>query len=396
MKRIVSAISFILIFVMIITASAIPAGAEGVGQTLYKPAGIRIDGKNDDNAWQGYEAYQPFGETSSNNDGKINTGNDVSALTVQTARVDKNTAKFKITAMLVPGKDVNSIGVRIAVEGSQEATITIANMAEATGSNIVIADDDNIKMIGAISYSKPSSEMICEIEAVNKAGEFGDRIDFSFSVVDGNGSVSSVANMSPPSITTTTKKSTTTKPPKSTTTKPAKTTTEKSTTTKPEKTTTTKATTTATTEISHRTRRATTAKSTTEKKTEKASKGKTTKVKTTKAKTTKAKKTATKAERSLAEKYSAEAAVATTVITSAEITAEQASVQTVTETDKSLFGGEKLSKSSLYKLITGAVALVLFAIIGVSAVRTKSAADKADEKPFSEKQKEEEKEDKEE
>lgn len=381
MKRIVAAIGFILIFITVLSASVIPAGAESVAQTLYKAADIKIDGKNDDNGWRGYEVSYPFGQPGMN-DEKINSGNDVTLLTVQVARVDKNTVKFNISAMLKPGSDSNRIGVKIAVEGSEYATVTVGDMIETASKNTVIADDDYIKMIAAVSYHKESSQMICEIEAVLKSSEFGERIESDFRVIDGNGSESAKGEVSPPSLTTTTKKPTTEKTTKEKTTK--------------EKNTTAKPATTVTTEISHRTRRTTTAKSTAEITNEKAAKLKTTKQKTAKQKTTKAKKTTSKAEKTLSERYySSQAAEITTIVTSAETQTEPTSAAVAaSETDKSLFGGEKLSKSSLYKLITGAVALVLFAIIGVSAVRTKSAADKAEEKPFSEKQKEEEQEDK--
>ena len=393
MKRTVAAISFILIFIMIISASVITAGAEGESVTYVAPKNIKINGQYDDLEWRGYAAIHPFGQPNLADDEKINSGNDVNWLTVQIARVDKNTAKFNISAQLEDsGEDIANIGVKFSVERSRYAQITIA---DGQKTKVTMVNDDKCERTGAITYDEPSGSMVCEIEAVLKSGEFGERIECSFRIIDGNGIESTEGVISPPSITTTTEKTTKEKTTKEKTTK---TTTEKATTSKPEKTSTTKATTTVTTEISHRTRRTTTAKPTTEKETEKTAKAKTTKaaeVKTTKAKTTKAKKASTKAERLTTERYySAEAAESTTVITSAEITSEQTSVSTATQTEKSLFGGEKLSKSSLYKLITGAVALLLFAIIGVSAVRTKSAADKAEEKPFSEKEKEEEKEDK--
>ena len=91
MKRIVSAISFILIFVMIITASAIPAGAEGDSVTYVAPKDIKINGQYDGLEWRGYAVNHPFGQPGTGSSERINTGNDVVAATVQMARVDKNT-----------------------------------------------------------------------------------------------------------------------------------------------------------------------------------------------------------------------------------------------------------------------------------------------------------------
>ena len=385
MKRIVSAISFILIFAMIITASAIPAGA------------IILDGADNNGEWKDYEIVKTFNEDSIIEGGFIKAAKE-------TGKDSETTVNFLIYAAFKKkdGKPEDP-GVIFKFEDNGLNEIYIS---QGSG-KLTKSDNQNYKTVAVNKYYIDGS-YYCEIQAQAKDGldeivdlklEFRDKPFEEDEPHKFQKAYSIEVSLNPEEATkTTAPKATTEKATKEKTTKEktTKVTTTRETTTKPEKTTTAKATTTATTEISHRTRRTTTAKSTTEKKTEKASKAKTTKVKTTKAKTTKAKKTATKAERSLTENYSAEAAVSTTLITSAEMTAEQTTAQTVTETDKSLFGGKKLSKSSLYKLITGAVALVLFAIIGVSAVRTKSAADKADEKPFSEKQKEEEKEDKEE
>ncbi len=392
MKRTVAAISFILIFIMIISASVITAGA------------IVLDGADNNGEWKDYDIVKTF------NDDSVIEGGFIKAAK-ETGKDSETTINFLIYAEFKQeGGKPEDPGIIFKFEDNG---INEIYLSEGTD-KLTKSDNQKYKIIAVNKYHTGGS-YYCEIKAEAKDGldnivdltvEFRNKPFEEGEPHAFNNAYSVKASFESEEATKTTAPKTTTKKPttekttkeKTTKEKTTKTTTEKATTTKPEKTSTTKVTTTVTTEISHRTRRTTTAKPTTEKETEKAAKAKTTKaaeVKTTKAKTTKAKKDSTKAEKSTTERYySAEAAESTTVITSAEITSEQTSVSTATQTEKSLFGGEKLSKSSLYKLITGAVALLLFAIIGVSAVRTKSAADKAEEKPFSEKEKEEEKEDK--
>jgi hypothetical protein len=392
MKRTVAAISFILIFIMIISASVITAGA------------IVLDGADNNGEWKDYDIVKTF------NDDSVIEGGFIKAAK-ETGKDSETTINFLIYAEFKQeGGKPEDPGIIFKFEDNG---INEIYLSEGTD-KLTKSDNQKYKIIAVNKYHTGGS-YYCEIKAEAKDGldnivdltvEFRNKPFEEGEPHAFNNAYSVKASFESEEATKTTAPKTTTKKPttekttkeKTTKEKTTKTTTEKATTTKPEKTSTTKATTTVTTEISHRTRRTTTAKPTTEKETEKTAKAKTTKaaeVKTTKAKTTKVKKASTKAEKSTTERYySAEAAESTTVITSAEITSEQTSVSTATQTEKSLFGGEKLSKSSLYKLITGAVALLLFAIIGVSAVRTKSAADKAEEKPFSEKEKEEEKEDK--
>ena len=392
MKRTVAAISFILIFIMIISASVITAGA------------IVLDGADNNGEWKDYDIVKTF------NDDSVIEGGFIKAAK-ETGKDSETTINFLIYAEFKQeGGKPEDPGIIFKFEDNG---INEIYLSEGTD-KLTKSDNQKYKIIAVNKYHTGGS-YYCEIKAEAKDGldnivdltvEFRNKpfeegephaFNNAYSVKASFESEEATKTTAPKPTTEKTTKEKTTKE-KTTKEKTTKTTTEKATTTKPEKTSTTKVTTTVTTEISHRTRRTTTAKPTTEKETEKTAKAKTTKaaeVKTTKAKTTKAKKDSTKAEKSTTERYySAEAAESTTVITSAEITSEQTSVSTATQTEKSLFGGEKLSKSSLYKLITGAVALLLFAIIGVSAVRTKSAADKAEEKPFSEKEKEEEKEDK--
>lgn len=397
MKRTVAAISFILIFIMIISASVITAGA------------IVLDGADNNGEWKDYDIVKTF------NDDSVIEGGFIKAAK-ETGKDSETTINFLIYAEFKQeGGKPEDPGIVFKFEDNG---INEIYLSEGTD-KLTKSDNQKYKIIAVNKYHTGGS-YYCEIKAEAKDGldnivdltvEFRNKPFEEGEPHAFNNAYSVKASFESEEATKTTAPKTTTKKPttekttkekttkeKTTKEKTTKTTTEKATTTKPEKTSTTKVTTTVTTEISHRTRRTTTAKPTTEKETEKTAKAKTTKaaeVKTTKEKTTKAKKASTKAEKSTTERYySAEAAESTTVITSAEITSEQTSVSAATQTEKSLFGGEKLSKSSLYKLITGAVALLLFAIIGVSAVRTKSAADKAEEKPFSEKEKEEEKEDK--
>ena len=369
MKRIVAAIGFILIFIMIISASVIPAGA------------IILDGADNNGEWKDYPIVKMFNADSVIEGGFIKAARGIGAASETTvdfliyAEFKKKDGKPEDPGIIFKFED-NGLNEIYKSEGSSKLTK---------------CDNQHYKIVAVNKYYN-SGMYYCEMQVEAKDGldetvdlnlEFRDKpfgeeeehkfnkpysIEVSFNPEEATKTTATTATTAKPTTEKTTKEKTT------------KVTTTRETTTKAEKTTTAKATTTETTEISHRTRRTTTAKATTEKTTAL----KTTKEKTTKLKTTKAKKTTTRAEKTATERLYSTNAVETAERTLAAVEETQSGqtsgTATVTETDQSLFGG-KISKSSLYKLITGAVALVLFAIIGVAAVRTKSEADKAEEKP---------------
>lgn len=122
-------------------------------------------------------------------------------------------------------------------------------------------------------------------------------------------------------------------------------------------------------------KRTTTKKSTTvkaRKTTTTAKAPKTTKIKTTK---TKAVKTTRKTYTKVIKEKEIYIVEATTSADTTTLQAVTETVNTVTQTEKSAFSLGDISRSTLYKIITGICALLLFGVIGVWAVKSKDDND---------------------
>ena len=458
MKRITALVLCIqLIFIYSMTASAASAGA------------IKIDGKNSNNEWRGYNPLKIF----ENSD----PGNNVDAelTSVQFAFVSENNLKVFIAAQLKPKPEsYDQAGFRVSFDGSELIPIIIG---DGTEKKYEIINDDNLRIEGATSYDI-SGMIFCELDVTVKGG-VKETLECAFRVIDGEGVSSAEAGYSfvNPFFTTTapveqitavktaeqaaaekTSKTTTERTTKEKTTKTTteKTTKEKTTKTTTEKTTKEKTTKTTTEKTTKEKTTKTTTEKTTKEKTTKTTTEKTTKEKTTKTtteKTAREKKTEadgistfavtehsrrtagadreketakTKAEKSVSEKKSTtkkepekvyvferEVIVSetsqtpsdTVSFTYTEIAAlkepvpAETQVRELTEEsassgdDGSLFGEQGLSKASKYKIIAGVLAFILFIVIGVAAVRTKSEADAAEEKEKTQADTEEKKDD---
>ncbi|MBR4450596.1 MAG: hypothetical protein IKS39_02030 [Clostridia bacterium] len=458
MKRITALVLCIqLIFIYSMTASAASAGA------------IKIDGKNSNNEWRGYNPLKIF----ENSD----PGNNVDAelTSVQFAFVSENNLKVFIAAQLKPKPEsYDQAGFRVSFDGSELIPIIIG---DGTEKKYEIINDDNLRIEGATSYDI-SGMIFCELDVTVKGG-VKETLECAFRVIDGEGVSSAEAGYSfvNPFFTTTapveqttavktaeqaaaekTSKTTTERTTKEKTTKTTteKTTKEKTTKTTTEKTTKEKTTKTTTEKTTKEKTTKTTTEKTTKEKTTKTTTEKTTKEKTTKTtteKTAREKKTEadgistfavtehsrrtagadreketakTKAEKSVSEKKSTtkkepekvyvferEVIVSETSQTpadtvsftytetaaSSEPVSAETQVRELTEEsassgdDGSLFGEQGLSKASKYKIIAGVLAFILFIVIGVAAVRTKSEADAAEEKEKTQADTEEKKDD---
>lgn len=443
MKRIIALVMCIqFIFIYSLTASAVSAGA------------IKIDGKNNNNEWRGYNPLMMFDSS--------DPGNNVDAASIQFAFVSENNLKVFIAAQLKPKPEsYDRAGFKVSFDGSDYIPVTIG---DGTEKKYEIINDDDLRIEGATSCDI-SGMVFCELDVTIKGGA-EETLECAFRVIDGEGVSSTEAEYSfvnpffsttaPVEQTTAEKtaeqaaaeeKTTKTTTEKTTKEKTTKTTTEKTTKEKTTKTTTEKTTKEKTTKVTtekttkEKTTKTTTVK-TTKEKTTKTTTEKTTKEKTTKAtteKTTKAKKTEadgistfavtehsrrtagtareketakTKAEKtSSAKKSTTKKEPEKVYVFEREVIVSETSAsqpaQTVTlektvffseqavtdnaaykaaaessqaEDDGSLFGEQGLSKASKYKIIAGVLAFILFTVIGVAAVRTKSEADAAEDK----------------
>jgi hypothetical protein len=431
MKRITALVLCIqLIFIYSMTASAASAGA------------IKIDGKNSNNEWRGYNPLKIF----ENSD----PGNNVDAelTSVQFAFVSENNLKVFIAAQLKPKPEsYDQAGFRVSFDGSELIPIIIG---DGTEKKYEIINDDNLRIEGATSFDI-SGMIFCELDVTVKGG-VKETLECAFRVIDGEGVSSAEAGYSfvnpfftttaPVEQTTAVKTAEQAAAEKTSKTTTERTTKEKTTKTTTEKTTKEKTTKTTTEKTTKEKTTKTTTEKTTKEKTTKTTTEKTTKEKTTKTtteKTAREKKTEadgistfavtehsrrtagadreketakTKAEKSASEKKSTtkkepekvyvferEVIVSETSQTpadtvsftytetaaSSEPVSAETQVRELTEEsassgdEGSLFGEQGLSKASKYKIIAGVLAFILFTVIGVAAVRTKSEADAAEE-----------------
>ncbi len=445
MKRITALVLCIqLIFIYSMTASAASAGA------------IKIDGKNSNNEWRGYNPLKIF----ENSD----PGNNVDAelTSVQFAFVSENNLKVFIAAQLKPKPEsYDQAGFRVSFDGSELIPIIIG---DGTEKKYEIINDDNLRIEGATSFDI-SGMIFCELDVTVKGG-VKETLECAFRVIDGEGVSSAEAGYSfvnpfftttaPVEQTTAVKTAEQAAAEKTSKTTTERTTKEKTTKTTTEKTTKEKTTKTTTEKTTKEKTTKTTTEKTTKEKTTKTTTEKTTKEKTTKTtteKTAREKKTEadgistfavtehsrrtagadreketakTKAEKSVSEKKSTtkkepekvyvferEVIVSETSQTpadtvsftytetaaSSEPVSAETQVRELTEgsassgDDGSLFGELGLSKASKYKIIAGVLAFILFIVIGVAAVRTKSEADAAEEKEKTQADTEEKKDD---
>ena len=300
---------------------------------------------------------------------QYDTNNKSSLISVRCLLKMDNTAYYQINTKIkdyakLSDEEKANIKVYVTPEGHDEIIFSV--------SNIKYDDTNESKEISVYAEARfdASGYIFIEMEVTYNEG-LGNNVDISVQTTDGDGKSSYVKDFSfkTPNnpdywaYRTTTAEEDTTK--KAATTK--------------SKTVKDKYSTKKRTEKTHRidnvSKRTTTKKATTvkAKKTTTTAKA----VKTTKAKTTKVKaakttrKTYTKVVKEK-EIYIVEAT------TSADTTTLQSIIETVnteTQTEKSAFSLDDISRSTLYKIITGICALLLFGVIGVWAVKSKDDND---------------------
>lgn len=260
------------------------------------------------------------------------------------------------------------IGIILEIEGCEKFTLDFknakVNKADGETYNEVCVTDTvsntEYKITGAMVFYENGNQVNCEVEYETKR-ELPESVKFNvcFTDDDGNKSFYKDHTAVNSNLTTTTV----------TTQKAEKTTKEKTTKEKTTKETTTQA---KTHRVDNKTttKKATTTKAKAEK-TTKATTVKTTAVTTAKEKTTK--------EKTTKEKTTKATTKAATVYYEKEVVVSEVYVtESTTAESDSVFGAKNVSKSTIYKIITGVCAAVLFGVIGIWAVRSKGA-DKKEE-----------------
>lgn len=369
MKRICSlTISILLIFSFSVSALA------------YKS--VKIDGEIGNSEWINSNALTLFTE-------RTNPSNKINQVSVRSKFEEDNYflyLGFGFTVSNSPQNGSKNTGIILNLEGcDEEFRLTfenaelkdgeIENYENVTAKNSV--SSSGFTVTGAMKYYKGQS-VSCEIEIESKKG-LPENVCFEVSFIDAEGEKSSFV---PVKVENT--NITTTRVISPTTAAKEKTTKEKTTKEKTTKATTLKETTTQPkTHRVDRNKTSTTVKATTQK---------TTAVKTTAEKTTASKVTTTKAEKVKTSKAKAsEAAKKKSTKRSAEktgtayyyekeIIVSEVSNSAAETTAQSVFGFSNVPKSTVYKIITGVCAGVLFGIIGIWAVRSKSEEKHEEEK----------------
>lgn len=331
MKRAVSgAICLILSVIMIIPAFA--AGVE-----------LKLDGQDTNNEW--YQYNNTFVRLLNSE----SSSNRIESAGVKYAFDSSQNAVWYFFSFNCKGapEDMSLAGIKFSVEGSEEIILQMGESEEAKAE--LINDDYNINLYMTLQRDK---SVICEIKAVVKNG-LDSAVSYSAVFIDNEGASS--VRSSKTAFSQETTAATTEKTTKATTTKSS---------------TKRNGNNTANTERSTRERTSYSSRVTTKAETTTAiqSAESTTRIKTTKAKTTKAKTTKAKTEAS--DDYQPEYISSDTDL----ITSASADVSaTINETDGA-------SITTAYKIAATLGAAVLFAVVGVWAVRNHRDASEADKK----------------
>ena len=361
--------------------------------TSFAANSVKIDGKMSNTEWSGSDSLTIYTERS-------NTSNEVSHATVKT-KFDKDNFVlyfgFSFQVDNAPREGSENIGIILEIDGSESFKIDFSNATPTTKVNA--SNNSNVKtyenvvakssaktsagsLEGALMWEEESCIANCEIKYASKKA-LPENVSFSVSFVDADGEESSHKMLSAanPNLTTTQVIGTTTKAEKTTKEKTTKEKTTKSTTSKEtttvakthrvdaKKNSTTKATTTKATTVKTTAAKVTEKVTSAEAKTEKTTKEKTTKEKTTKAKTTKTAKTTTKKSTTIYY-YEKEVIIS-------EVSAEAGEA----DSNGSAFNVKSVKRSTLYKILTGIGAAVLFGVIGIWAVKSKGSDEKEKEEP---------------
>ncbi len=368
MKRICSlTISILLIFSFSVSAFA------------YKS--VKIDGEIGNAEWINSNSITLFTE-------KTNPSNKINQVSVRSKFEEDNYflyLGFGFTVSNSPQNGSKNTGIILQLDGCDEEfllTFENAEQKDTTAENYVnvtvknTVSSSGFTVTGAMKYYIGQS-VNCEIEIESKKG-LPENVCFDVSFIDAEGEKSSFVPVKVENTNVTTTrvisptsaaKEKTTKE-KTTKEKTTKATTLKESTTQPKthrvdknkNKTTSKAT----------TQKAAAVKTTAEKSTaSKASTAKAEKIKTTKAKASKTTEKKT-SKRSTAKE--------TAYYYEKEIIVSEVSNSVAETTSQSVFGFSNVPKSTVYKIITGVCAGVLFGIIGIWAVRSKSEEKHEEEK----------------
>jgi len=336
MKRAVSGVICLILSVIMI----IPAFAAGVE--------LKLDGRDTNNEW--YQYNNTFVRLLNSE----SSSNRIESAGVKYAFDSSQSAVWFFFSFNCKGapEDMSLAGIKFCVEGSEEITLQMGESEEVQAE--LINDDYNINLYMTLQRDK---SVICEIKAVVKNG-LDSAVSYSAVFIDNEGASSVRSSKVIVSRETTA----------ATTEKTTKATTTKSTTKRNDNTT-------VSTERSTRERTSYSSRTTTKVETTTVTQAveSTTRIKTTKEKTTKEKTTRTKTEASNA--YQPEYISSDTDL----ITSASADVSaTVNETDGA-------SITIAYKIAATLGAAVLFAVVGVWAVRNHKDASEADKEEKSEK-----------